>query len=61
MRTAVKEMIDTPARGALVVVLVSSIVIWIWIWIYRQQQWQRMEPKEWLLLGATLESLRNLT
>jgi len=35
MRTAVNQMINTPARGALVVFLASSIVIWIWMWIYR--------------------------
>jgi hypothetical protein len=57
MWTAVREMVSNPSRGALLVVLVSTIVIRLWM--YRRQQRQRIEPKEWPLLGATLETLQN--
>lgn len=57
MWTAVREMVRSPSRGALLVVLMSTIVIRLWM--YRRQQRQRIEPKEWPFLGATLETLQN--
>lgn len=57
MCIAVKERISTPGAGG--ALLVGLVGVFIWLWMYRRQQRQRMGPKEWPFIAATIESLQN--
>jgi hypothetical protein len=57
MRIAMRERMSTPGAGG--ALLVGLVGIFIWLWMYRRQQRQRMGPKEWPFIAATIESLQN--
>lgn len=50
---------SSPFSGSTVVLTVTMATALLWLWFFRWQQRHQLSPKNWPIIGATLETLRH--